>query len=159
MAGYALRLATTADLPALRALYAAATEARGPSAFSPEQVRAWVAFADDEKEFARFVLDATTFVAEDKAGDKTGPIGFAGLDPDGRIVSLYVRPDCERRGVGSALLRHVLAEAEALGIDRLYTHASPYSRPVFERAGFRFVGIAHATRRGVAFTLPRMERP
>lgn len=62
------------------------------------------------------------WVADD--GDGTEPQGFASTgpsqDPDatrsvGELFALYVEPTRTRAGIGTALLRHALTEARALG--------------------------------------------
>lgn len=58
-------------------------------------------------------------------------------------VSLYVHPDQQRRGLGSALLGHAVAQAPPLGIETLlafiFAHNSPslvlFSRHAFARWG------------------------
>ncbi len=148
-----LREATETDVPALAALYADAVRALGPKHYSPEQVEAWAVFAQEER-FRVFVLQPHTLVAE----DETGPVGFAGLKPDGHVTALYVRPDRMRQGVASILLRALLDHATEHGIGRLYTEASEFSRPVFERFGFVLDEIERVERRGAWFERYRMVR-
>jgi len=66
-----------------------------------------------------------TFVAV--AGEK--PVGMASLDPHDLetrpelspwLASVYVAPEFRNRGVGSRLVRTVMAEAEALGLEKLF---------------------------------------
>ncbi|MDX1420412.1 MAG: GNAT family N-acetyltransferase [Rubricoccaceae bacterium] len=142
-----LRAARPDDAPALAALFADAVRAAGPARYSPPQVEAWAAAADHPRALWHRLLRHDTFVAE----DETGPIGFAGLAPDGHVTALYVRPDRMRRGVGSALLDAVLARAETLGLGRLYAEASLFSLPLFERAGFTRSHVERIERRGVRF--------
>jgi L-amino acid N-acyltransferase YncA/2-polyprenyl-3-methyl-5-hydroxy-6-metoxy-1,4-benzoquinol methylase len=58
--------------------------------------------------------------------------------------SVYVHPDAQGRGVGSALLDALIASTEAAGIWTIQSGIFPEnaaSRSVHERAGFRVVGI------------------
>lgn len=146
-----LREATAADVPALAALYAEAVRSVGPAHYAAAQVEAWAAFAD-EAGFRAFVLDPLTLVAD----DESGITGFAGLAADGHVTALYVRRDRMRCGLGSALLRAVIERAEEEGIGRLYTEASVFSRPVFERHGFRLDAVEVVERRGATFERYRM---
>jgi len=139
------------DAPALAALFAAAVRGAGPQHYTPEQVEAWAAAAATPG----FPLATrnVTLVAE----DPSGVVGFAALRPDG-VDALYVHPDRMREGIGTMLLRCLLAEAEARGIDRLWTEASAFSRPVFERHGFAVAEVETVVRRGVRFERFRMVR-
>ena len=130
----ALRDARPDDVPALRRLYDAAVRALGPARYAPDAVASWAAFSDDDR-FPAFILDAHTLVAE----DATGPVGFAGVDDDGLVASLYVRPDRARQGIGALLLGAVLERAAARGVRRFETRASALARPLFERFGFTVV--------------------
>ncbi|NNF57161.1 MAG: GNAT family N-acetyltransferase [Rhodothermaceae bacterium] len=149
-----IRTATEADVPALAALYAAAARAAGPAVYTPEQVETWATFAET-RAFRQWVVDAHTLVAE---ADDGRPIGFSGLAEDGHVTALYIHPDRMRQGVGSALLRAVLARAEAQGLERLYVETNPFSRPLFERFGFRLVEVETVTRGTVTFERTVLER-
>ncbi len=131
----------------LSRLYQDSVLGLGPTHYSPEQVAAWASFGNEREAFTDFVCVPWTVVAE----DATGLIGFAGLEDDGHVPSLYVRHDRARRGVGSRLLEAVLQEAASRGMNRLYAEASLFSRSVFEKAGFQCERMEHSERRGVLF--------
>lgn len=152
--GVAVRPAAESDVPALSRLYADAVESLGPAFYGPEAVRAWAAFAEADG-FPGFVLRPDTLVAE----DASGLLGFAGLDDEGEVRSLYVRPDRAREGVASGLLAELLRRGETRGFRRFRTHASALSRPLFERFGFTMVETEMVERAGVPLERYRMERP
>ena len=142
-----IRRAASDDLPALATLYAQTVRTHGPSLYSSAQVDAWASAGTVNERFHDFVFRPTTFVAQ----DEHGPAGFAGIEADGHVQSLYVRADCTRRGIGTALMRHVFNHARSLGIESLYTEASQFSRPLFERLGFSVDHAQHVTYAGVSF--------
>ena len=111
------RLATSDDLPALAELYATTVRRLGPTLYTAEQVRVWSESPRDAERFRDFILNARTLVA--LAENATDPVGFAGLEADGRIASLYVAADFCRQGVGTALLQAILEQARAVGLTRL----------------------------------------
>jgi len=117
----------------------------GPSGYDVPQVEAWAAFTDDAGAFGAFVLGNRTWVAVD---DGT-PAGFAGLGEEGYVASLYVDPAFARRGVASALLRHLLQTGRREGVARFRAAASRVSLPVFQRFGFRVVREEVVDREGV----------
>lgn len=53
------------------------------------------------------------------------------------LACVATHPDLQRRGYGDAAVRHVLRRARAAGVgERVYLHATPAGRPVYERMGF-----------------------
>ena len=118
-----LRPARAADIPRLIEIRAAVRENRlvsvtiGPDDYRPyiDDARCWVAEAD-------------------------GKIAaFAALDADtASIWALFVDPDCESRGLGSALLANLIAEARARGLPSLSleTEAGTRAEAFYLRHGF-----------------------
>jgi putative acetyltransferase len=141
------RLATAADVPALAALYGHTARELGPQVYSAEQVRAWQTFADDLPVFSDYVLRARTWMVE----DQSGAVGFCGIAADGEVHSLYVRSGAVRCGWGSALLARAVADARSRGIDRFAAWATPFSLPVFRRAGFVLLRSVREPYQGVMF--------
>jgi putative acetyltransferase len=150
------RLATDDDLPALAALYSNTVRTLGPALYTADQVRVWSASPDHAERFRGFILEAHTLVALTEASPL--PLGFAGLEPDGRIASLYVRADHCRQGIGSALLAALIEKAAADGLSKLRTEASKFSRPVFERFGFELDEVERGLHHGVPFARFLMSR-
>jgi N-acetylglutamate synthase-like GNAT family acetyltransferase len=153
------RPATAADVFELAALYRDAALRLGPLVYTPEQVRAWASFAQDAAAFRDYVLQSATWIAERPADGRT--LGFCGVDPDSdlrELHSLYVTPGATRRGIGSAMLRRTLERAEAEGARRFAAWATPFSRPVFEAAGFVLTRTVSAPFAGVVFERYRVER-
>jgi putative acetyltransferase len=121
------------DYAALAALYRETVEQLGPALYTPDQVTAWAAFADDLVSMREYLFVPRTLVAVDAAG----PLGFCGIAADGHVMSLYVASRATRQGLGSRLLQAAMADArQAFGVTRYYTEASFFSRAVFERHGF-----------------------
>lgn len=150
-----LRVAGAEDVPALAALYADCARLLGAQVYSAEQVLAWQRFAEDTAAFTDYVLQPRTWLAQDDAG----ALGFCGIDAGGEVRSLYVRADATRRGVGAALLAHALAAARKQGLTAFAAWATPFSLPVFGRAGFRLARRVHEPFQGVMFERFRVESP
>jgi len=92
------------------------------------------------------------------AEDAGRPVGFAELEPNGRIDRVYVSADNQRRGIGRQLLGALVAEARRVGLARLFTEASITARPFFESQGFATLAPQVVTCRGAEFVNYRMER-
>ena len=150
----AIRRAVADDVPALARLYAHSARTLGPQVYSAEQVAAWQRFAQDAAVFADYVLGADTWLAEDGAG----ALGFCGVEAGGEVRSLYVRAEATRGGLGSVLLAHALQRAQARGLTQFAAWATPFSLPVFRRAGFALVRSVHEPFEGVIFERHRVAR-
>jgi putative acetyltransferase len=158
-AAFEWRRATPDDVAVLAALYRAAALCRGPAVYDPLQARAWASFAEDTARFRAYVLEADTWIAE-RAGDGRA-LGFCGVGTEGpvrELHSLYVIPPLVRRGIGTEMLRRTLARAEAAGATRFAAWATPFSRPVFEAAGFALARTVTEPFAGVLFERYRVER-
>jgi putative acetyltransferase len=146
------RRAQAADLQALAALYVHSAGTLGPLVYDAAQVQAWQRFGQDAAAFADYVLGACTWIAD----DADGALGFCGIDGEGEVRSLYVRAEATRRGIGSALLAHALQHARQQGQCRFAAWATPFSLPVFRRAGFVQVATVREAFQGVLFERYRL---
>jgi GNAT superfamily N-acetyltransferase len=154
------RPATAADVEPLAVLYADAAARLGPRVYTPEQAAAWAAFPrQDMAAFRRYVLGHDTWVAE--RAEDFAVLGFCGVGGAGEqreVHSLYVRPAASRQGIGGEMLRRTLARAEAAGARGFAAWATPFSRPVFLRAGFEWTRTVVEPFAGVMFERYRVER-
>jgi putative acetyltransferase len=149
-----IRIAQESDIPALAALYAGAVRAIAAAAYTPEQIEVWARFGANTPAFRQFILEATTYLWEENGEI----LGFAGLEENGHVTSLYVHANHQRRGIGSQLLQHLLQVAQSQQISRLYVEVSAFSRPVFEAFGFQLYDVEVIDRNGVTFERPLLEK-
>jgi L-amino acid N-acyltransferase YncA len=93
-------------------------------------------------------LPGHRFIAADAAGRV---LGWVAVSPvSARPVyagvvehSVYVRPDCQRRGIGATLLKALIGSTEAAGIWTIQSSLFPENTAsvrLHEQAGFRVVG-------------------
>ena len=78
-------------------------------------------------------------------------VGFAELEEDGHVDTLFVHHQYQGCGIASALLDQIEAEARSIGLRRLYTEASITAEPFFRRRGFSMVQPQDVEVRGHAF--------
>lgn len=100
-----------ADETLLADLYEATVRRWAPALYSRAQVNAWAMVARDTDRFHSMLTAGRTFVA---VGVSNQPVGFSGVEDDGRIASLYVAADATRSGIGTALLSHVRDHASQM---------------------------------------------
>jgi putative acetyltransferase len=149
-----IRTATESDLPALATLYRQTVLVNAPQHYTTAQTEAWATVDAATSRFRQFILEVTTYIAE----DDTGIVGFAGVGEDGHIASTYVRHDYLHQGVGSLLMQAVLAHALEKHIQRLYAEASEFSLGLFTKFGFSQYDTEVVEHNGVQFTRYLVER-
>ena len=129
-----IRREVPGDIRVIRSVTAAAFAGPGqaPGADVPE------ARLVDELRDSPAWLPALSQVATTPAGEVIGHVlctrGHAGQAPALGLGPLSVRPDCQRRGVGTALMHAVLGAADALGEPLVALLGDP---AYYGRFGFR----------------------
>lgn len=100
--------------------------------YTVEQVLAWAPRDLDAVLWKNKILEINPFVAE-LNGEL---VGYADVQSSGYIDHFFVSGKHPRRGIGSLLMRRILAEANALGVSSLTSHVSRTAQPFFARFGF-----------------------
>ena len=176
MTGLTHRLASTDDLPALRALMTRAIEQLQRDFLTPAQVRASHKVMGLD---TQLVLDGTYFVVE-LDGRIVGSGGWSWratlyggddsivtrepvrLDPAtdaAKIRAMYTDPDFARRGIGSTVLRLCETAAREAGFRRAEMMATMAGEPLYRACGYLPVeSVLSDPIDGVQVPLLRMEK-
>jgi len=141
------------DAPATLEIFSRAVHETASRDYDPDQLEAWAPDDLDPIEWAQRRAAASTWIAE-VDGEV---VGFTDVDAEGYIDMLFVHPEHSGRGIGTALVEHVLGIA-ATTSDVATVNASVTARPLFERHGFVVVREQHVARRGVLLTNFQMRR-
>ena len=142
-----IRIAREEDLPALLAIYNYEVR-HGVATFDTEEAtlpgrRAWLLAHNRDNH--------PLFVAEE-GGAVLGYVSLSVFSAkpayDGTVeLSLYVAPDARGRGVGGALLEHIISwarqDARTHALISIITAENAVSRHLHERLGFRLCGTLH----------------
>ena len=177
MAGFTHRLATSADLPALREVMRRSIDGLQQGFLTAEQVRASHRVMGLD---AQLVDDRTYFVIEEE-GRIAGCGGWSwrstlyggdssivarqprALDPTfepARIRAMYTDPDFVRRGVGRLIIELCEQAAKAAGFHRATMMATMAGVPLYEACGYVAVEpVLSDPIDGVRVPLVRMEKP
>jgi len=136
-----IRRETASDADAIRAITTAAFAPAYPSVDVPPE-----AGLVDELRAGPAWLPALSLVAATPAGEIIGHVlctrGHVGHDPVLGLGPLSVRPDQQRRGVGSALVHAVLGAADALGEPLVALLGDP---AYYRRFGFELSSVYQIT--------------
>jgi len=98
--------------------------------YSQEQVKAWAPDDFDMNLFQEKISHLNPFVAK---LDST-VVGYADLQEDGLVDHFFVHGKHQSMGVGSALMKAILAKGN--GLPRLYSNVSHTATPFFQNYGF-----------------------
>lgn len=143
------------EAPVLLAIFRAAVRVTAARDYSAAQIEAWSPAqwppALCERWLAR-VRALHPFVAEVDGV----AAGYADLQADGLIDHFYVSPDYARRGVGAALMAHLLALARERGLREVHSNVSRTAQPFFARFGFAVAAQQRPVVRGVEVPNARM---
>lgn len=143
------------EAPALLAIFRAAVRVTAARDYAPEQIEAWSPAQWPPAQCERWIERVRAlhpFVA-----DIDGvAAGYADLQDDGLIDHFYVSPDFARRGVGAALMAHLLALARERGLRAVHSNVSRTAQPFFDRFGFEIVTQQRPLVRGVEVPNARM---
>ena len=118
--------------------------------YTKEQLDVWAPEQADLEKWNRSLLEHHSIVAVED-GKITG---FGDIDETGYLDRLYVRADCQRRGIATAICNRL--EEKVSG--NIITHASITARPFFEKRGYRVVKEQQVERQGILLTNYVMEK-
>ena len=170
--GLTHRLATTADLAALRAVMDAAIGELQKGFLSPEEIESSRAIMGIDTQLIRdgtyyVVLDGETVAgcggwsrrATLYGGDHTPGRDAELLDPSvdaAKVRAMYTNPDYVRRGVGRLILSLCQQAAKDEGFTRLELMGTMAGEPLYTTYGFVPIERLTDDRGGVAVPLVRM---
>jgi ribosomal protein S18 acetylase RimI-like enzyme len=137
--GLAIRPATAADVPAMRALGVRTWRAAYAAILPPDAIDAGIAEFWNEYSLGAAARSGRMLVAV-RDGTLVGLLESDRLD-DGRAVvwKLYVTPEAQRHGIGRSLIRAHLARLAADGVAEVWLEhddANAAAAAFYERLGF-----------------------
>ena len=152
--GFIIRDWTEADTEALAEIFRRSVRETASRDYRPAQIEAWAAAPGEVSVWNERMRNRVVFVAE----HERKPIGFIQYEPPDHIDMTYVHPQWQRRGVASALLAALEAEARKRNVPLLNVEASITSRPFFLARGYEVITPQIVTARGQDFLNYRMSK-
>jgi len=106
------------------------------SMFEHNQYVGWLAAPHDEP--GKIVAGAGVTLRKVAPHPQPGPGGkFVIISGRQAIIqNVYTEPEWRRRGVGTLLMKEIIAWSKTTGIESLVLHASEEGRPLYEKLGF-----------------------
>ncbi len=135
------RSAIAADIPLLRDLAQRIWRACYPAIISTQQIEFMLGWMYSEEQIGKELAEGVTWeVIEDEQGASIGFLAFH-LEPDNRVKlnKLYVLPEIQGKGIGSAALRHVFESAAKLGARTVWMQVNKANHRAigaYKKAGF-----------------------
>lgn len=152
MDGVTLRPYRREDSPVLAKLFFETVHTVNQKDYTPQQLWAWAGEIPPWEEWDRSFAGRLALVAV----RQKEILGFGDLDAArGYLDRLFVRWDCQGRGIGSLLCR---ALEEGCPGELVYTYASVTAQPFFLSRGYRLCRRQLVERRGVLLENARMEK-
>lgn len=133
MAEIRIRTAGPQDAEALTGL---AMRAKASWGYPPEFMDACRA----ELTFTPRKLAGLRVWAAELDGRLAGLIALSLDGPEAELEDFFVEPDCQGRGVGTALMATFLEACRGGGATRIGVDADPNAEPIYARFGFRTTG-------------------
>ena len=149
-----IRPFTVDDADALRQVFHSSVHYLARHFYSPAQLNAWAPERYDRQSWLQRLTDNRPFVAV-----ADGQIcGFADVQDTGYIDQFFVAGAFAGRGVGTALMRHLLNAATDQRIDSLHSHVSLAAERFFSKHGFSVTERRVVSIGEVQLANARMER-
>lgn len=151
---YHIRPYQPGEEPLLRELFYNTVHNVNQRDYDAAQRSAWAPLQYDENAWAMRMLKSEPFVAL----HNDSIVGFADVQADGYIDFFFCHHAYQGKGVGKALMQHILKTGKRYGVKRFYADVSLTAKPFFEHYGFAVVRQQQKDVRGVVLTNFLMEK-
>ena len=151
---YHIRPYQMGEEPLLRELFYHTVHNVNQRDYTLEQRNAWAPERFDENTWALRIMQSEPFVAL----DNDTIVGFADVQNDGYIDFFFCHHAYQGKGVGKALMQHIIKTGRRYGLKRFYADVSITAKPFFQHYGFVVVRQQQKEVRGVVLTNFLMEK-
>lgn len=141
---FLIRKYQASDCAELAELFYTTVHTANAKDYSKEQLDAWAPLTRNLKEWNRSFEKHISFVAV----ENKQIVGFGDIDKTGYLDRLFVRPDYQRMGIGTAICNKLEEAVQG----NVFTHASITAKPFFEKRGYKVIKGQTVKRRGVLLT-------
>jgi len=154
MAKFEIRLARTDEIPLLAGIYQRAIERSCAPWYSSRQLSAWLGFAADAGLWQDSFQQTHCLVAVNK---QDVPLAFGDMHPGtGQIGRLYVEPDAQGNGLGTAILKELELLLQHAGHNEAALESALNAYRFYLNRGYSSLGTVTLPFNGELFTQYRM---
>jgi len=127
-----IRDATYQDIPDIKDLFQQTILTINLKDYTPEQVKYWADKGEDPHVWKERI-DKQHFIVAEHENKITG---FAALNPDGYLNSLFVHKHYQGQGIASALLEHIEEYSVQHSISEIIADVSITAKSFFEKKNY-----------------------
>lgn len=131
---FSIRTASLSDIPVLKELYQNTVLTVNRKDYSAAEVEDWASCGDDIAHLQKSFTEQYYIVAENQ---RQHIVGFASINDEGYMHTLFVHKDFQHQGVATLLYQYLEAYAQEKGIEKITSEVSITAKPFFEKQGFR----------------------
>ncbi len=131
-----IRPLTERDIPEMRELFRSTVLTVNSKDYTKEEVEDWASCGDCIEHWKELFAKNNYIGVLDKQGRIAG---FASINPEGYLHSMFVHKDWQGKGVATLLLSEVEKMARRYGVHKMSVEASITARPFFEKRGYKVV--------------------
>ena len=152
---YNIRPLTEQDIPKAQELFRTTVLHINCKDYNQAEVEDWASCGDSIAHW-HILLSKHDFIAA--ATGQGDIVGFASMNPDGYLHSMFVHENWQRHGIATRLLLEVEKMAQKYGVAKIYTEVSITARPFFEKHKYRTVKEQKQKANKLFLTNYRMEK-
>ncbi len=130
---FSIRTATLSDMPELKELYQNTVLTVNRKDYSTAEIEDWASCGDDIAHLQKSFTEQYYIVAENQ---RQYIVGFASINDEGYMHTLFVHKDFQHQGVATLLYQYLEAYAQEKGIEKITSEVSITAKPFFEKQGF-----------------------
>lgn len=149
-----LRKAVSTDLESIQNLFRETVNTVNRKDYSAEQLEAWSSGSSDQNRWLKKINEQYFLVAE----DGLAVVGFASINQEGYLDTMFVHKDYQRKGIASNLIEALIFYARTNDVSEVITDGSITARPFFEKYGFKVIEKQSVNRKGIPITNFKMSK-
>lgn len=120
-----LRKAVSTDLESIQNLFRETVNTVNRKDYSAEQLEAWSSGSSDQNRWLKKINEQYFLVAE----DGLAVVGFASINQEGYLDTMFVHKDYQRKGIASNLIEALIFYARTNDVSEVITDGSITARP------------------------------